>query len=523
MVDDFEQCYRAILSRDRRFDGRFVTAVTSTGIYCRPSCPAQTPKRENVRFFRVPAAAQAAGFRACKRCRPDVSPGSPDWDVRADLTARALRLIADGVVDVSGVSGLAQRLAVSERHLYRQLVAEVGAGPLALARTRRAQTARLLVESTPMQLTDVAYAAGYGSIRQFNDAFREAFGSTPSQAREKAAKSIALSGNGAIVLRLAYRPPYHAAGVLDWLGTRAIPGLEEVEGATYRRALQLPRSVAVAEIVAPDDGFGAASCADGAKRSRSAHPMPWSAGGAGATHTNGAVTMRLTTEDLRDLTPAVQRCRQLFDLDADPAQISETLAADPMLAPLVAARPGVRVPGAVDGFELACRAVLGQQVTVAGARTLAARMVAAYGKPLVAASGSLTHLFPTAESIAASSPEELGTLGLTRARAATLHALGVEVATGRLELDRGADRVATARALGAIPGIGPWTVGYVAMRALGDPDAMPAADLGLRKASAALGGPESAKDLAARAAAWRPWRSYGAMHLWTSLSDKEAR
>lgn len=485
MINDFEQCYRAVRGRDARFDGRFVTAVLTTGIFCRPSCPAQTPRPANVRFYPVPAAAQAAGFRACKRCRPDSTPGSPEWDVRADLAGRALRLIGEGVVDDAGVSGLAGRLAVSERHLHRLLTAEVGAGPLALARTRRAQTARMLVESTAMPLTDVAFTAGYHSVRQFNDSFRDAFGLVPSGLR-RSEPGGRPPGTGAITLRLRYRPPYDGTALIDWLAARAVPGLERVEDGTYQRTMRLPRSTAVVELTPTDAGH---------------------------------VVFRARTEDLRDLAVAVARVRRLADLDADPTTIDETLAADPMLAPLVASRPGLRVPGSVDGFELACRAVLGQQVTVAGARTLAGRLVTAFGDQLPIPAGDLTHLFPTPDAIAAADPEELAVIGLTGARARTLRTLAKAVTGGAVRLDPGADRDDTRRALLALPGIGPWTAAYVAMRGLGDPDAIPVHDLGLRKASVLLGGPGAPAAIGHRAARWRPWRSYGAMRLWSALSD----
>lgn len=519
-MEDFEQCYRAVSSRDPRFDGRFVTAVATTGIYCRPSCPAQTPKPQNVSFYRVPAAAQAAGFRACKRCRPDSIPGSPEWDVRADLTARALRLIGEGTVDMDGVGGLARRLAVSERHLHRQLVAEVGAGPLALARTRRAQTARMLLESTRMPVTDIAFTAGYGSVRQFNDGFRAAFGMAPSEVRagqpQRPAGAVEPAGGsaGAIVLRLRYRPPLDIDALWAWLGTRAVPGVEELTGRTYRRTLRLPRSTAIAQLT-PGDGH---------------------------------LQLRLFTEDLRDLTAAVDRARRIADLDADPDAVAQTLSADPVLAPLVARRPGLRVPGSADGFELACRAVLGQQVTVAGARTLAGRLVAAFGSPLATpgatgtggtevpgstvpteapaaattqpAAPGVTWLFPTAADVAAATVEDLAGLGLPRSRAATLHGLAAAVADGTVTLDRGSDRADTARALLALPGVGPWTASYIAMRALGDPDALPASDLGLRRACERLGVPGDARALEDRATAWRPWRAYGAMHLWAHLADR---
>lgn len=354
LLDDFDTYYRAVASRDTRFDGRFFTGVTTTGVYCRPICPARTPKPENVRFFRVAAAAEAAGFRTCRRCRPDKVPGSPDWNIRADLAGRALRLIADGAADQQdGVAALARTLAVSERHLHRVLVAELGVGPLTLARSRRAQTARLLLESTALPVSDVAFAAGYGSIRQFNDSVREAFGATPSEIRVRfgsgaAAAELAgsaVEGDGALTLRLTYRTPFDFAALLGWFGDRAIPGVDEVVGTgrdlVYRRALRLPHGTGQVEL--RDD--------------------------------KGVVHARLVVDDLRDVAVAVRRCRDLLDLDADPAQVDAVLAGDPALAPLVAARPGLRVPGAVDGFEIAVRAVLGQQISVAAARTMTARLV----------------------------------------------------------------------------------------------------------------------------------------------------
>ncbi|MGI9092916.1 MAG: AlkA N-terminal domain-containing protein [Mycobacteriales bacterium] len=485
MIEDFDQCYRAVRSRDRRFDGRFVTAVRTTGIYCRPSCPAQTPKRENVRFYAVAAAAQAAGFRACKRCRPQAAPGSRDWDARSDIAGRALRLIASGIADSDGVHGLATRLAVSERHLHRLLLAEVGAGPLALARTRRAQTARLLVESTSMQLSDIAFCAGYSSIRQFNDSIRQAFGTTPTALRTRRRRDD-VPGTGAVVVRLAFRPPYDAVSLLNWLRARAIRGLEEVTTTTYRRSIQLPHTTGTMDLEPGEDHM----------------------------------VMRLVIDDMRDVAVAVASCRQLADLDADPNAVDDALAADAMLRRLVAARPGLRVPGSIDGFELACRAVLGQQVTVGGARTLAARLVEKLGKPLDRPTSVVTHHFPAAQTIA---DADLSDIGLTRARIKTLRALATAVADDGLSLDRGADRAATERALLALPGFGPWTASYVAMRALGDPDAFPASDLGLLRASKALGGPDDAAGLAEYSLRWRPWRSYAAQHLWTHPTTKGSR
>ncbi|MEH0830165.1 bifunctional transcriptional activator/DNA repair enzyme AdaA, partial [Micromonospora sp. CPCC 205714] len=340
---DFERCYRAVDSRDPRFDGWFYTGVTSTGIYCRPSCPAMTPKRQNVRFFPSAAAAQGAGLRACRRCRPDAAPGSPQWDVRADLVGRAMRLIADGVVDRDGVPGLATRLGYTERHLHRMLRAELGAGPLALARAQRAQTARILIETTGLGLAEVAFAAGFGSVRQFNDTVREVYGGTPSELRAGRRGPAAATGAGTLSLRLAHRPPLHAGALLDFLALRALPGVEVVRDGTYHRGLRLPHGPATVALTPADGHIDA--------------------------------TLRLA--DMRDLAPAVARCRRLLDLDADPVAVDATLAADPALAPIVAAEPGVRLPHAVDGFELAVRAVTTQQVSLTSARTTLTRLLAA--------------------------------------------------------------------------------------------------------------------------------------------------
>jgi len=495
VIEDFERCYRAVRSRDARFDGWFVTAVTSTGIYCRPSCPALTPKRANVRFLPSAAAAQHAGFRACKRCRPDASPGSPEWNVRADTVGRAMRLIRDGAVEREGVTGVARALGFSERHLHRQLVAELGAGPLALARAQRAQTARLLIETTTLPFTDVAFAAGFPSIRQFNETVREVFAATPTELRRGAtgahgeprqsgvAGQHPVAGAPALTLRLRHRAPLDAASLLAFLGERAVPGVEawDARSETYRRVLALPHGSGIAALAPAADGADHVRC-----------------------------ELRLT--DLRDLAAAVQRCRRLLDLDADPVAVDEALAADPALAPLVRATPGRRVPGAVDGGELAVRAVLGQQVSVAGARTLAGRLTAALGESLPAAladaDAGLTHAFPAAPALAAADPAELP---LTRARAQALHALAGALADGSLALDPGANRDAAREQLLSLPGIGPWTVEYVAMRALGDPDAFPCTDLGVKKALERLGP-------AADPERWRPWRAYAVQHLWASLA-----
>lgn len=480
LTTDFDLFYRAMSSRDARFDGRFFSAVTTTGIYCRPICPAPTPYARNVRFYRCAAAAEAAGFRACRRCHPEASPGSSDWNVRADLVARALRLIGDGVVDAEGVAGLARRLSVSARHLHRELVAEVGVGPLALARTRRAQAARVLIDQTNLTLATIAFTAGFASVRQFNQTMQTTFGCAPSAFRRRA--PAANMGEGNLTLRLSYRPPFDAAALLAYFRQRALPGVEEVTERCYRRTVVLPASRGIVEL----------------------EPL----------ERENAVLLRVQLDTLRDLSLLVQRSRNLFDLDAAPTAVAGVLGTDPMLAPLVAARPGLRVPGTVNGFELAVRAILGQQVSVAGARTLAGRLVTAFGAPIEQSQGTLTHFFPSPERIAQAN---LQGFGLTGSRIAALQALARAVADGRLVLDRGADWEKSLTQLRQIPGIGPWTAAYIAMRALGNPDAFPAADLGLRHAFEQWGEAADVQSIERRAETWRPWRAYAAHYLWASL------
>ncbi len=438
-------------SRDARFDGVFFLAVATTGIYCRPSCPARTPERRNVRFFATAAAAQGAGFRACRRCRPDAVPGSAEWNVRADTVGRAMRLIADGVLDREGVTGLAARLGYSARQVQRQLTAELGAGPVALARAQRAHTARVLLQTTELPVTEIAFAAGFASVRQFNDTVRGVYADTPSGLRAAApARDRAASGEG-IPLRLAHRGPYRAGPVLDLLGREAVPGVEEVTGPpgrrVYRRTLRLPHGTGVAAV---DE--------------RGSTPR---------TGSGGWLTARLHLTDPRDLTTAVQRLRRLFDLDADPYAVDERLGADPRLAPLVAARPGLRSPGTADPAEYAVRALVGPAA--------AGQLVQRYGKRLDAPSGALTHLFPEPSVLAAAEPH--GTLG----------ALTTALADGAVRLDAGADRDAAHTALLAVDGLDPATVAAVRVRALGDPDVAPPG----------MHAPDT----------WRPWRSYALAHL----------
>ncbi|MGY3204981.1 DNA-3-methyladenine glycosylase 2 family protein [Streptomyces sp. TE5632] len=458
---DEDSRYEAVRSRDGRFDGAFFFAVGTTGIYCRPSCPAVTPKRRNVRFFATAAAAQGAGFRACRRCRPDAVPGSAEWNVRADVVGRAMRLIADGVVDREGVAGLAARLGYSARQVQRQLTGELGAGPVALARAQRAHTARVLLQTTGLPITEIAFAAGFASVRQFNDTVRSVYAMTPTALRAaapgggRAATRRTATPTAGIPVRLAHRGPYQPRPVFDLLEREAVPGVEDVTGTpgtrTYRRTLRLPYGIGVTAV---DERPGTT------RTGSAARPGGW-------------LDARVHLTDLRDLTTAVQRLRRLFDLDADPYAVDERLGADARLAPLVAARPGLRSPGTADPEEPAVRALVGREE--------AARLVQRYGKRLDAPCGGLTHLFPEPAVLAEAEPG--GTLG----------ALTAALADGTVRLDPGADRDDTADALRAVPGLDARTIAEIRTRALGDPDVAPP-------------GPELPDS-------WRPWRSYALNHL----------
>ena len=471
---DHDQCLRAFQARDARFDGWFFAAVRTTGIYCRPSCPAVPPKPKNVEFHPTAASAQAAGFRACKRCRPDATPGSPEWDLRSDLVARAVRLVADGVVDREGVPGLAQRLGYSRRQLERALGAELGAGPLGLARAHRAQTARLLVETTGLAFADVAFAAGFGSVRQFNDTVREVFATTPGELRAKAKQPS--GARGSVTVRLPFRQPLFPDNLFGHLVATAVPGVEEWRDGAYRRTLRLPHGPgAVALSPAPDH-----------------------------------VRCTLSLHDLRDLSTAIARCRRLLDLDADPVAVDTALSADEALEPLVRKAPGRRVPRTVDEEELALRAVLGQQVSTKAAQTLTGRLVNALGDEIPDGAGGLTRLFPTPEQLLAVDPM---TLAMPQSRRDTFLRVAAALADGRVELGTGADREEARASLSALKGVGPWTVETVMMRALGDPDAFLPTDLGVATL-APLAGLPTGRDLVARAEHWRPWRAYAVQHLW---------
>jgi AraC family transcriptional regulator, regulatory protein of adaptative response / DNA-3-methyladenine glycosylase II len=489
MIGDFERCYRAVESRDTRFDGWFFTAVTSTRIYCRPSCPAITPKRKNVRFFPTAASAQQAGFRACLRCRPDASPGSPEWLGRKDVVSRAVRLVLDGIVDREGVAGLARRLGYSERQLHRLLVAELGTGAVSLARAQRAQTARTLLETTDLPVAQVAFGAGFASVRQFNDTVKAIFARTPSDLRLAATKHHATPSDSGtfegaaqrISLRLAYRRPFSGGPLLEFLRMRAVAGIEAMDGDGYVRSLRLPHGQGTVRLE-PSEGF---------------------------------VSAVFSLTDLRDLTTAVARSRHLLNLDADPVAVDEALRRDRILRPLVDGVPGRRVPGSTDGFETAVRAVLGQQVSLAGARKLGRVLALACGEELGEPQLAVTHTFPSPEAMAELARTDPAAFPMPSSRRLALQSLAESVADGSLVIDPGTDPEELETRLSGIHGIGAWSASYIVMRAVGDPDAFLPTDLGLRRAMASLGLPSDPHAITSIANRWRPWRAYALTHLWS--------
>ena len=491
MALDRIACYRAVQARDARFDGRIFTAVRTTGIYCRPICPARTPKFENVAFFATAAAAQEAGYRPCLRCRPEASPDLDGWRTASSTVSRALELIAAGALDGENatVGDLAARLGIGERHLRRSLRDQLGVSPTGLAQARRVLFAKQLIHETQMSLTDVALAAGFGSVRRFNDTFRGLYGRPPSTLRRRRPATTIDEGAGsAVTLRLTYAPPYDWSSIIAFLAARAIDGVEVVEGDRYRRTIDLNGRHGTIEV----------TLASGR------HAL--------------AATIRFP--DPRALPSIVRRIRRVFDLGADISVITAQLEADPTLGRLVLDRPGLRVPGAWDGFELAVRAVLGQQITVGGARRLIGRLVATHGERLrVGPGGDLDGLIAVFPSPARLAPADLTHLGMPRARAAAISSLAAATVADPDLFRRDASLDASIARLTTLPGIGEWTAQYVAMRALREPDAFPAADVGLLRA---LTGPDGRRPTraaaTARAEAWRPWRAYAAQHLWTSLA-----
>lgn len=469
-MDDtlFAERYGALASRDARFDGQFIAGVHSTGIYCRPSCPAMTPKPRNVSFYRTAAAAHEAGLRACKRCQPDAVPGSPDWNLRDDLASRAMRLVHDGVVEREGVTGLAARLGYTSRHVTRVLTTELGAGPLALARAHRAQTARSLLAATDLPVADIAFAAGFGSLRQFNDTIAAVYRATPTELRALARRGApSPDEGGAITLRLPARAPFDGPGLFRFFADHGIRGFEEGDDTRLARPILLPGGRASVEITLEPAG----------------------------------VRLRARLAALSDLPALTARVRRMFDLDADSVAIDDWLARDPDLAPLVAAVPGIRIAGSASAEEAVFRTIVGQQISVAAARTVLGRLVEYFGD------------FPTAAQLAERGHEVLRG---PATRIATIRRVAEVIAAGDLPVDP-ATPVAELRArLLALPGVGPWTAEYLAMRALGHPDAFPATDLVLAQSAAALGISPSPRE------SWAPWRSYAALHLWRNRPMRAA-
>lgn len=495
MTEDTELCYRAIVSRDPRFDGRFFTGVRTTGIYCRPICPARTPKRENVQFFACPAAAEEAGFRPCRRCRPDTAPGTPEWNGTSATVSRGLRLIQQGALDEADVSELAERLGMGERHLSRLFSEHLGASPIAVAQTRRTHFARKLIEETDLSMVEIAFASGFGSVRRFNALIRNRFGFTPTELRNARSKrtgfAIGTNGRGAraLALRLSYRPPLDWDGILAFLAKRIIPGVERIRDGAYERTFALGETTG---------------------RLRVSHAPE-----------ERALLLTLSSIPARAVLSLAETTRHVFDLHADPMSVARHFASDPTLGPLLSRAPGLRVPGAWDGFELAIRAILGQQITVRAATTLAERLVSRLGETVDDAAddrseSEINRLFPRAETIAGA---DLSNLGIPGSRIRAIRALARAVADGEIALDPGADPVETRTRLLALPGVGAWTVEYILMRALRDPDAFPAGDIVLRRICSNSQNPLSEKQLVNLADAWRPWRAYSVLHLWRAASQ----
>ncbi|NZA27583.1 DNA-3-methyladenine glycosylase 2 family protein [Luteimonas sp. SJ-92] len=489
-IPDLRVCEQARLSRDPRFDGLFFTAVTSTGIYCRPVCPAPAPRPQNVTYYRSAAAAEAAGFRPCLRCRPELSPADGAWRRGDEVLARALKLIDQGLLAEQPLAALAERVHIGERQLRRLFVERLGAPPIGVHGTRRLLFAKQLLTETALPITEVALAAGFGSLRRFNTSFREAYAMAPRDLR----RHVAPAGGDALRLRLHYRPPYDFAATLDFLRGRALPGVEVVDAHGYSRVFGTADAPGWLRVGAPS--------------------------GRGAKE--HALELELHGGRPATLLALVGRLRRMFDLDADPDTIADALRADPRLRPLLRRRPGLRIPSGWDGFEIAVRAVIGQQVSVAAARTLTARLAQRFGTPLpeAFAARGFARLFPTPEALAEA---DLGGIGLTSARADTVRGIAAALVDGRVDFRPEATLDEFVERWTALPGIGPWTANYIALRALGHPDAFPAEDLVLQKAVPTDGSRLGAKALRARAEAWRPWRGYAVIQLWRDAMPAAAR
>lgn len=476
-----DACYSAIQVRDARYDGRFFTAVKTTRIYCRPVCPARTPLSKNVTFYSTAAAAQEAGYHPCLRCRPETAPELGPGHELPDSVARALQLIELGALDEDGVDALAGRLGVGERQLRRQFRQHLGASPVAVAQTRRVLLAKQLIHETHLPMAEIAFAAGFGSIRRFNEIFLDLFGRAPGALRRSEKPEVSAGQHGEIKLLLRYRPPYDWDAMLGFLRLRAIPGIEQVSGDAYARTI----------------------CLDGDQGTVTVRPG-----------TGNALQATVRFPRLQALPAIIARLRRVFDLASDPVAIAAQFSQDPIMTALIQARPGLRVPGAWDGFELAMRAVLGQQITVVAAIRLAGKLVAAHGAPMALPDGALTHVFPLPQAVAAA---ELASLGMPRSRAATLSAVAAAAVADKHLFDAAGGLEEAVRRLRTIRGVGEWTAQYIALRQLREPDAFPFADIGLIRALEKLESrPYTPAQLLARSEPWRPWRAYAAQHLWAA-------
>jgi AraC family transcriptional regulator of adaptative response / DNA-3-methyladenine glycosylase II len=472
---DWQTCSRARLSRDARFDGKFFIGVLTSGVYCRSICPARTAKEANVRYYPTAAAAAEAGFRPCLRCRPECSPGTPAWLGTPNTVSRALRLLNEGGLEDGGVETLAERLGIGSRHLRRLFLQHLGASPRAVAQTRRLHFAKKLIDETNLPMSEIAIAAGFGSVRRFNASILKTYKRTPSRIRAIACQAEVLPENE-YLFRLRYRPPFHWPAMLNFLAARATPGVEAVVGQSYRRSISIDGEEGYFEITHDEE--------------------------------RQALLARVQFGDPIALFRIIERIRSMFDLNADWAAIAKNLKSDPLLIKRVESTPGLRVPGCWDGFELAVRAILGQQVSVAAATCIAGRLVQSFGKPLAKANG-LTHLFPTPGKLAVARRDQLP---MPTKRAETIRSLAKAVSDGKVRFDDLISVEQCLESLSEIPGIGRWTAQYIAMRALGEPDAFPSGDLSLQRTL----GTRNAAELERRAEAWRPWRAYATIYLWNS-------
>ena len=489
MVLDHAQCYRAVKSRDARFDGRFFSGVTTTGVYCRPICPAKTPKSENIEFYPSAAAAEDAGYRPCRRCRPEASPGTPEWLGSSAVVSRAMQMITESLIDHEElkISEVAIRLGMSDRQLRRLFEEHLGASPIKYAQTQRVHFAKMLVERTPLPITEIAFTSGFTSIRRFNNLFKAKYGVAPSHFRKRSSKKGTSSVERPLELKLQYRPPLDWEHLLNFFTIRSIPGVEVVENGIYKRTIKIDEVSGIIEVEHAKD--------------------------------ENALILRVPTAFSKSLYPIAERVRSIFDLKADPEQVFSQLANDDLLKEVVQKHPGLRVPGAWDPFELAMRAVLGQQVTVKAATTLCGRLADAVGHRLDTIEDErLSLIFPSAEDLVDVDVK----IGTPESRMKSIRAISQAVVNGDLKFKVEKDLDSFQKEFCKLPGIGPWTAHYFAMRALGEPDAFPDGDIVLQKVLNIMSGRElSRKEMIERAEGWRPWRAYATLHLWNHMHNLE--